>query len=388
MLKRFEVENYRSFNNTIVVDFSRVGGYQFNTDCITNGLLGKAILYGRNATGKTNLGTALGDISYVVKGRHLRDREAVPLLNVNSAKEAARFRYEFIFGCDTVIYEYKKSRSDDLVYERVDINKNTVFEFDFIHSSFIKLNLDLIDADSLQIDKYLESLNTHIAAIEFDGEVKTLPFLRYILNNAALPVESSLRKMEDYVLRMRMSTPATRRTSSRGMISSSHFSEYLHHDDNLQKFQSFLNKMGINCKLRIIEELNENKLLCFDMGKPVPFYRTASSGTLALTAFYEKYIASYVEPSFFFLDEFDAFYHYEMSESLVRYLKEAFPQAQILFTTHNTNLMTNYLMRPDCLLILSRDGKLTPLCDATEREIREGHNLAKLYMAGEFEDYE
>ena len=43
-------------------------------------------------------------------------------------------------------------------------------------------------------------------------------------------------------------------------------------------------------------------------------------------------------------------------------------------TSHNTNLMTNRLMRPDCLFILSRTGTLTSLCNATERELREGHN--------------
>ena len=57
-------------------------------------------------------------------------------------------------------------------------------------------------------------------------------------------------------------------------------------------------------------------------------------------------------------------------------------------TTHNTNLMTNQLMRPDCVFILSRDGRITALCDATDRELREGHNLEKLYIGGEFEKYE
>ena len=54
-------------------------------------------------------------------------------------------------------------------------------------------------------------------------------------------------------------------------------------------------------------------------------------------------------------------------------------------TSHNTNLMD---MRPDCLFILSRRGRLTALCDATERELREGHNLEKMYIGGEFDAYE
>jgi hypothetical protein len=50
--------------------------------------------------------------------------------------------------------------------------------------------------------------------------------------------------------------------------------------------------------------------------------------------------------------------------------------------------MTNRIMRPDCLLILSSRGTLTSLCNATERELREGHNLEKMYISGEFERYE
>jgi len=38
--------------------------------------------------------------------------------------------------------------------------------------------------------------------------------------------------------------------------------------------------------------------------------------------------------------------------------------------------------------VLSRSGRLTTLCDATSRELREGHDLEKMYISGEFEAYE
>lgn len=41
-------------------------------------------------------------------------------------------------------------------------------------------------------------------------------------------------------------------------------------------------------------------------------------------------------------------------------------------------------MSPDCLFILPSEGKLTALCDATGRELREGHNLERMYISGEF----
>jgi len=50
--------------------------------------------------------------------------------------------------------------------------------------------------------------------------------------------------------------------------------------------------------------------------------------------------------------------------------------------------MSNRLFRPDCLFILSRNGKLTSLNNATKRELREGHNLEKMYISGEFDAYE
>ena len=60
-------------------------------------------------------------------------------------------------------------------------------------------------------------------------------------------------------------------------------------------------------------------------------------------------------------------------------------KTQVIITSHNTNLMTNRIMRPDCYYILS-GNKLTSFADATRRELREGHNLEKLYMGGEFDE--
>ena len=80
--------------------------------------------------------------------------------------------------------------------------------------------------------------------------------------------------------------------------------------------------------------------------------------------------------------------HYEMADHVIRFFKRRYPKCQMIMTSHNTNLMTNRLMRPDCLFILSREGNLTALCNATQRELREGHNLEKMYISGEFEKYE
>lgn len=55
MLKEFTVENYKNFKNKISIDFEDIAGYQFSTDCISNGAIAKMLIYGLNATSKTNL---------------------------------------------------------------------------------------------------------------------------------------------------------------------------------------------------------------------------------------------------------------------------------------------------------------------------------------------
>ena len=62
MLKLFEVSGFKNFLSPIRIDFSDVKNYQFNENCICNNLLQKLIVYGKNASGKSNLGLALFDI--------------------------------------------------------------------------------------------------------------------------------------------------------------------------------------------------------------------------------------------------------------------------------------------------------------------------------------
>ena len=86
--------------------------------------------------------------------------------------------------------------------------------------------------------------------------------------------------------------------------------------------------------------------------------------------------------AFVFIDEFDAFYHYELSEAVQRRLKNIHG-VQIFTTTHNTDLMSNDILRPDCYFLL-RDNNIKAISELTEKELRQAHNLQKMYKAGAF----
>ena len=242
-----------------------------------------------------------------------------------------------------------------------------------------------INAETANVERYMQSLEDGEAVEDID-EPK-LPFLKWVISNMALKNDSILIKLSNYVRRMSIISAGS------AMLFRSHrrydiFFETLENDEKLKDLEDFFNSMGIECKLQLKKLPDGQRELYFSHEKLVPFFETASSGTLALFDLYRRLIPSAWDPSFVYLDEFDAFYHYEMAENVIRFFKTKYPKCQIIMTSHNTNLMTNRLMRPDCLFILSRSGTLTALCNSTERELREGHNLEKMYISGEFEEYE
>lgn len=86
--------------------------------------------------------------------------------------------------------------------------------------------------------------------------------------------------------------------------------------------------------------------------------------------------------SLVYIDEFDAFYHFELSKEVQKLLNKL-KGVQIFTTTHNTDLMSNDLLRLDCYFLL-HDNKITSLSKLADKEIRKAHNLQRMYKAGAF----
>ena len=106
MLTRFEVTNFKQFKDTLVLDFSDTRQYAFNPECVVNGVVNKALIYGPNGCGKSNLGYAIVDLV-----RHLTDTDKTAhgvylngYTNANSVDECAQFKYSFIFNNSSVVY--------------------------------------------------------------------------------------------------------------------------------------------------------------------------------------------------------------------------------------------------------------------------------------------
>ena len=89
--------------------------------------------------------------------------------------------------------------------------------------------------------------------------------------------------------------------------------------------------------------------------------------------------------TFLIIDEFDAYYHFDLSEKILTKIN-SYLNFQSIITTHNTHLMKSTLTRPDCCYIIKDCKKISPLYALTNKEIREDNNLEKMYINGEFKN--
>jgi len=159
------------------------------------------------------------------------------------------------------------------------IDDQLIFECDFEQKKYNFENLNYINAESTNIDRYIQSMGSEGMENEIPEHV--LPFLRWLISNVALENDSILLKLGSYVRRMTDISASNVMAYSPMRVKDS-FYEALEEPDRLKDLEDFLNGMGIICKLVLKKLPDGQRELYFSHEKLVSFYETASSGTLAL----------------------------------------------------------------------------------------------------------
>ena len=369
MLTRFEVKNFKNFENTLSFDLTKTKKFKFNEECVENGIVKKALIYGHNGTGKSNLGYAIFDILKHLTTKNVNDELYQNYLNANNNIKTASFIYEFKFNNGTVKYSYTKEDHSSLIKEKLEINNRIFAEVD--REKSVKSVINAKGAESLKKD--IE--NKHVSLVS------------YINNNAFLNQEDKDNKtfyeFIEFIDNMLFFRSLNDGNSYMGhSVGGKEIDKDIIEHDNVKAFENFLNRLGIKCKLDVLDP-NGLKLLVFVFeNKKIPFYDIASSGTRALALFYFWFQRMQKENiKFIFIDEFDAFYHFELSKNIIEILKKL--DIQIIVTTHNTSLMSNELLRPDCYFLIN-GSKIGNLANLTDKELREAHNIEKMYKAKAF----
>lgn len=369
MLKRIEVENFKNFRDNTVFDLSVQYNYGFNSEAISknNGSITKGIIYGINGAGKSNLGLAIFDLISHLSDKQINENRYTPYLNLGSAKRCASFTYLFSFLNKEVIYKYKKHSLYELVEESLTIEGEEVIYYDYEHNEgYSKLK----GTENLVLGNNLSSSNSRV---------------KYLLNTALLEDDDRNKlfvEFGNFVNRMLLFYSIEGNGYQGFSSGAENISEGILKRNKLKEFEEFLRDNGINYTL-VELTINGGRTICCKYGtKVVDFFSIASTGTKSLALFYYWYIQMKMA-TFVYIDEFDAFYHFELSRSIVKYLKKL-ENTQVILTTHNTDIMSNDLLRPDCYFEIKE--KIKSLSELTEKDIRKAHNLQKMYKAGVFDE--
>ena len=370
MLIEFKVEGFKNFEKELVFDLSKTRNYNFNENAIKDGIVKTGLIYGINGSGKSNLGSAIFDIIL-----HLTDKEKLislynHYLNLSNSNIIAKFYYKFKFGNDILEYEYQKDKPQNLVSEVVKINNKLIAEYDYLTNKF-ELNLE-----------GTENLNKNLNR-------NNISFIKYINNNIN-PKEDSeqskikkiIEKFINFVDNMLFFASLDGNFYQGFKKGNGTISDEIISNGKLKDFEKFLNEAGICYKLIEKKFGKDKRIYCKFKSGEVDFFEIASKGTCSLTLFY-SWLISLDKVSFVFIDEFDAFYHVDLAKRVVEELLKL--NVQAILTTHDTTIMTNDLLRPDCYFVLS-EGKIKSLPDLTEKELRQAHNLEKMYRAGAFNE--
>lgn len=366
MLKKFSVENFKGFKDKITLDIGSPSNYGFNTEMIDNNCITKGIIYGINGCGKSNLGLAIFDVI-----THLTEKQKLLqsydfYLNMSGRKSFAEFEYIFIFDGHELLYRYSKYDVDMLKEESLSIDGKEVIYYDFPSKEGFTL---------------LEGSDTLNASIKNASPISRV---KYVNNNSILAdnVQNQVFKsFMDFVDRMLLFYSLDNRGYEGFMNGSEGIAEGIVNSGKVKEFQKFLKVNQIDYDLYECEVDGRKAIYCHFDNKDADFFKIASTGTRSLALFYYWYIRM-KEASFVFIDEFDAFYHFELSEAVQKKVNEI-QGVQIFTTTHNTDLMSNDLLRPDCYFLL-KDNDIKAISELTEKELRQAHNLQKMYKAGAF----
>ena len=370
MLIEFKVEGFKNFEKELVFDLSKTRNYNFSENAIKDRIVKTGLVYGINGSGKSNLGSAIFDIIL-----HLTDKEKIInlydyYLNLTNTNIMAKFYYKFKFGNDILEYEYQKDKPQNLVSEVVKINNKLISEYDYLTNKF-KLNLE-----------GTENLNKNLNG-------NNISFIKYINNNINPEIDSELFKIKkiiekfiNFVDNMLFFASLDGNFYQGFKKGPENLHEIILSKGKLKDFENFLKEAGIDYKLIEKKIGKDRRIYCKFRSGEVDFFEIASKGTCSLTLFY-SWLISLDKVSFVFIDEFDAFYHVNLAKRVVEELLKLNTQA--ILTTHDTTIMTNDLLRPDCYFVLS-EGKIKSLPDLTEKELRQAHNLEKMYRAGAFNE--
>ena len=415
MLLRFSFENFRSFRKKTTLNMIATSQRTMDYTLIKNGkyrILPAAVLYGANASGKSNVILAMSTLCYIIENgslsflqnHYLSNLEIMPFLHDNN-KEPISFEVEFVTGKDHFIYcltfnvepleaNGKRFISEEKL-EKV-MSRETVMLF---HRTKNNITIGK-DEKVLRILKYENEsvIQNLVDRLVQNMDEKALfltgGFKSTIRREIADKITDFFTKKVAAIMNLAALSPyieaiiePNNGESTDGiMISEALFNRVIKAADfgpqNIAWRAGEQNKHGIS-KLEMTS-LYGNVLIPSDLME--------SMGTVRLLRF-SLILKQFIdEGGILMIDEMDNAIHPEIMKGIIALFgnQEVNTKgAQLVFTSHNPVFMDNKLLRRDQILFTERDpnsydSSLYSLADFGSIAVRNDQSLMQNYFKGRY----
>lgn len=407
MLLKFSVENYLSFKSKVVLDLQAAPIKEFPDNVFTpliagrnNSTLKSAGIFGHNASGKTNIIKAMSFMREFVLSSTTNKEIILEPFRLSTSTEVSPSTFEIIFLIENIKYRYGFSvsnkfvesewlfvtdkRKEENLFVRAKQNfsfekkfKSTlkgkyelVYEMTRINTLFLSVlaqyNFALCLSISNWFSKSLIAHDTeHAALVEFTAKLMAIGDYRKLINDVIKKSDLGIDSVE-----ARLKETAIQRNYSYELLSS--------------VFAEDTKEYTVRTShIRYSENNNPHDKIFFDL------LRNESLGTQKFFGILGPLLYTIKERGVIWVDEIDARMHSVLLADVIGLFnsKRTNPNgAQLIFTSHNTNILKRGLRR-DQIVLIEKDKYGISTMDTVHSKhpkVRNDATFDKDYLTGKY----
>ena len=369
MLTKMYLTNFLSFKERTEVDLT-ASKYSIlgNTNVYGHEILKGALFIGPNSSGKSNILKGLSFIIKLIKGEGV-----------------AFHTYRCLFSDNPVI---------TVEYEFVFENKKVEYVIDYnIQTNSISENLKIEDITVLKRTGNTGELRIgQNVTVDDQVDSETLFLRTASFNTGRFPQEPTLRKLMDFLQNSyivdeynwdaRIGRTITKYAEEFGVEKINKYLAAFEYDFIMEYGSE---SEGAGLKLA----LGSDKKTVFLKRKDFPFPNVLineSQGNQVFADLLPHLIRVIENAGMLIIDEFGNSLHNKLAEKIIEFFMENAKDSQIYITSHNTNLISNSVFRPDQIdLITFHNASGSKVTRISQFKPREAQNLEKMYLGGMFE---
>lgn len=415
MLIEFSIENFRSIKDRVTLSMVSSTDKSLDNNLIEldasrqDRLLRSAVIYGANASGKSNVILAYGFLTNLVLTSHNNQKDAK--INVTPFKLDREYlskpsKFEIVFMRKNIRYAYGISVNnekiiDEYLYYYPKGRKAIIFErrntdeYNFIIDKKLQKFLKDRTLDNVLYLSNSTQLKYPKTSEAFDWFKDNLR----ILNVGPYPL------MTEYTINL-----LNKDEKSKGLILEALSASDLGIQDIKASIEDVpVDKLlpsnlppHISKALNIITQEEKGNFKRFNIktthkgnkGKDNEFdvqfeFDEESAGTKKMFSFIGPLIDVLSNGRILIVDELDTSLHHDLNKFLIELFHKPSQNknnAQLIFTTHNTNLLDKHLFRRDQIWFTEKDPDIgnTDLYSLADFSPRKEENFEKGYLAGRF----